>query len=99
AGVARAIGDAAHFLEDFAIEAAEEERAGLGAEAAPSGGVGAKIGGAAFQILGNFARHEIAMLVAALVGFAFDVEIDPSGGGVAPGGSKGLDGLAGGPDI
>ena len=39
------------------------------------------------------------MLVAALVGLAFDVEIDPSGGGVAPGGSKGLDGLAGGPDI
>src|ERR1017187_6487412 len=39
ASVARAIGDAAHFLEAFAIEAAEEGRAGLRAQATPSGGV------------------------------------------------------------
>src|ERR1035438_1466609 len=36
AGVAGAIGDAAHFLEDLAIEAAQKEGAGLGAEPAPS---------------------------------------------------------------
>ena len=39
------------------------------------------------------------MLVAALVRLAFDVQVDPTGGGVAVGGSEGLDGVAGGPGI
>ena len=58
---------------------------------------GAQIGGAAIQVLGNFALHEMAVLVAALVGRAFDVEVDPTGGGVAVGGAEGLNGLADGP--
>ncbi len=39
------------------------------------------------------------MLVAALVRLAFDVQVDPTGGGVAVGGTEGLDGFAGGPGI
>ena len=70
-----------------------------GAEVAPSGGVGAEIGGAAFEVLGNLARHQVAVLVAALVGLAFDVQVDPAGGGVAVGGAEGLDGFARGPGV
>ena len=39
-------------------------------------------------------RHQVAVLVAAIVGFAFDVEVDPAGGGIAVGGAEGLDSFA-----
>ena len=39
----------------------------------------------------------MAVLVAALIGRALDVEVDPAGGGVAVGGAEGLDGVADGP--
>jgi len=80
----------AHLLQDFAIEAAEEERVGDGAKLAPAGGVGVgtEVGGRALEVLGNLARHEKAVLVSALIGLSLDVEVDPAGGGIAVAGPK-----------
>ncbi len=93
AGVGRALGDAAHLLQDFAVEAAQKERVGGGAILVPLF-PGAEIGGAALQVFGNLARHQMAVLVAAFVRSAFDVKVDPTGGRIAIGGAEGLDGLA-----
>jgi hypothetical protein len=47
-----------------------------------------KASGTARQIFGNLLRHQIAVLIAALIRLTFDMQIDPSGGGIAIGGSK-----------
>ena len=39
------------------------------------------------------------MLVSALVRLAFDVEVDPAGGGIAVGRAEGLHGFARGPSV
>ena len=92
AGVGGAIGNAAHLLQDFVVEAAEEEGVRGGAIVLPVLLV-AESGGTALEILWNLAGHQMAMLVSALVGLSFDVEIDPAGGGVAVGGAKCLHGF------
>ena len=99
AGVGRAVGDAAHLFQDLAVEAAQEKRVGGGAVVVPPASLRAEVGGAALQVFGNLARHQVAVLVAALVGLAFDVQIDPPGGRIAVGGAEGLDGFAGRPFV
>ena len=59
----------------------------------------AEIGGAARDVFGNLAGHQVSMLIAALVRLAFDVEIDPAGGGITVGGAERLHGLARGPGV
>ena len=50
--------------------------------------LGIQIGGAALQVLHNLFGHQMAVLVAALVRLAFDVEINPSSRGIAIGRTK-----------
>ena len=50
------------------------------------------IGGAALQILRNLLGHQIAVLIAALVGLPFDVQIDPAALRIAVRRAVGLDG-------
>ncbi len=49
---------------------------------------GIQFRGAALQVLHNLFRHQMAVLVAALVGLAFDVEINPSSSWIAVGRAK-----------
>ena len=97
-GVGGAIGDAFHLLHDLVIEAAEKERVRGGARLLPAAGVfEAEVGQAALQVLRDFLRHQVAVLVAALVRFAFDVKIDPAAVGIAISGAVAGNGFGDGP--
>ena len=48
----------------------------------------AEVGGAAGEVFGDFFGHQVAVLVAALVGLSFDVQVDPAGGRIAVGRSE-----------
>ena len=84
AGIGSALGDAFHFFQDFAVETAQEKRVDRGAQLIPAlgFGLGPQLRGATFHIFRNLARHQIAVLVAALIRLAFDVQIDPAGRGI-----------------
>ncbi len=94
-----AVGDPAHFFQNFAVESAQEERVGGGAEVVPALLVGlpAQIERAALQIFGNLVRHQVAVLITAVVRLAFNMKIDPSGRGIAIGRAESLYGFARGP--
>ncbi len=93
AGVGCSLGDAAHLLQDFAVEAAQKKRISGGTILLPLL-TGTEFGGAAIQVFGNLTRHQVAVLVTAFVRSAFDMKVDPTRGRIAIGGAKGLDGLA-----
>src|SRR5205823_2305286 len=80
AGLAGAVGDALHLLEVFLVVAAEEEGVGEGAGELPrlGGGLGAEGGGEAADVGCDLGGEEPAVLDAAVVGFALDVDDDPA---------------------
>ncbi len=86
------VGDAFHLRENFLIETVQEEGGGGGARQVPALvlAFGIQFGGAALHVLRDLFGHQMAVLVAALVGLAFDVEVDPSADRVAIGGAIGV---------
>ena len=101
ARVGCAVGDAFHLLQNFLIEAAQKECACRGASLIPALFFADRIefGGTARHVLRNFLGHQVAVLVAAVVGFAFNVEINPSADRIAIGGTVGGDGGGRGPSF
>ena len=85
AGRGRSVGDPFHLLEVFRVESAQEE--GIGQEPQVLPGVERSLAAAIAGDLADEPRdlgcHQPAVLVAAFVGLAFDVQDDPAGLGVA----------------
>ncbi len=92
AGRAGAVGDPLHLLQVFLVVAAEEERVDEGAGRLPA--VGGRLGtlplGEAADLGRDLRRQEPAVLHAALVRLALDVQDDPAGLRVAVGGAVAL---------
>src|SRR5205823_8835819 len=88
-GGAGAVGDALHLFEELAIEAAQEQGIGDGSRQLPSlaGRLRTLRGGVAANVAGDLRRQEPAMLHAALIRFAFDVQDDPASLRIAIAGS------------
>ena len=72
--------DTFHFFKEFAVEAAQEQGVDEGAGQLPGLGrrLGALRGGEAADVGGNFRREQPAMLDAALVRLALDVQDEQS---------------------
>jgi hypothetical protein len=81
AGGAGPVGDALHLLQVLAVVAAEVQRGGQRAGQLPAlgGGLVAEVGGVAAQLGLDLRSEQLAVLHAALVGFALDVDDDPTG--------------------
>ncbi len=81
AGIGGAVGDALHLLELLAVVAAQEQGVDELPRVLPRifGRLGAVALGQHADVVGDLSRQQLAVLIAALVRLAFDVQHDPAG--------------------
>ncbi len=88
-----AVGDPLHLFEVFGVITSQEHGVDQASRPVPGGhGIfrAAKLRERR-DVIGDLAREQVAMLIAALVGLALDVQDDPAGLRVAIGGAESLD--------